>query len=138
VRGTASFYDMLKLEPVGRYVVAVCTNIACMLSGAYELLEHAQSRLGITVGQTTPDGLFTIEEAECLAGCDIAPCVQVNHRFFGPMDNEGFDTLVGELGSGVHDANVPHHGTLSRVERRVGLEVVDSDNGASRQERISS
>jgi len=66
--GYASFYDMLKLEPVGRYVVAVCTNIACMLSGSYELLSHAQSRLGVSVGQTTSDGLFTIEEAECLAG----------------------------------------------------------------------
>jgi NADH-quinone oxidoreductase subunit E len=68
VYGTASFYDMLHTEPVGKYVVAVCTNIACMLNGAYEVLEHAESSLGIGVGQTTDDGLFTIEDAECLAG----------------------------------------------------------------------
>jgi NADH-quinone oxidoreductase E subunit len=121
VRGTASFYDMLKTEPVGRYVVAVCTNIACMLSGAYELLEHAQGHLAVHVGETSADGMFTLEEAECLAGCDMAPCVQVNHRFFGPLGNEGFDQLVADLREGSHDADVPHHGVLSRIERRVGL-----------------
>src|SRR5580658_9933164 len=99
VRGTASFYDMLHTEPVGRYVMAVCTNIACMLAGAYEVLEHAEEHLGVGVGQTTTDGMFTIEDAECLAGCDVAPCVQVNHRFFGPLDVSGFDSLVADLRS---------------------------------------
>ena len=93
VRGTATFYDMLHTEPVGRHVVTVCTNIACMLAGAYEVLDHAEASLGISVGQTTADGEFTLEEAECLAGCDKAPCVQVNHRFFGPLDPDGFDAL---------------------------------------------
>jgi NADH-quinone oxidoreductase E subunit len=122
VRGTASFYDMLHLEPVGRYVVAVCTNIACMLGGAYTVLAHAEDRLGVRVGQTTNDGLFTLEEAECLAGCDRAVCVQVNHRFFGPVDEAGFDHLVEELVSGALDDTVPPHGVLSRVERSIGLE----------------
>ena len=122
VRGTASFYDMLHLEPVGRYVVALCTNIACMLAGAYDLLEHAEDRLGIGVGQTTEDGMFTIEEAECLAGCDAAPCVQVNHRYFGPLDAAGFDRLVADLESGALRESVPHHGVLNRVERSVGLQ----------------
>ncbi len=81
VLGTATFYDMLHTEPVGRYLVAVCTNIACLLDGAAELLEHAETTLGIGVGGTTADGLFTLEEAECLADCDRTPCVQVNHRF---------------------------------------------------------
>jgi NADH-quinone oxidoreductase E subunit len=121
VRGTASFYDMLHIEPVGRYVFAVCTNIACMLAGAYEVLSHAQGRLGIRVGQTTPDGMFTLEEAECLAGCDAAVCVQVNHRFFGPIDEEGFDQLVDDLAGGRLDDTVPRHGVLSRVSRTVGL-----------------
>lgn len=121
VRGTATFYDMLHIEPVGKNVIAMCTNIACLLSGAYELFDHAQERLGIYAGQTTPDGNFTIEEAECLAACDIAPCVQVNHRFFGPLDNEGFDQLVKDLEQGDLADEVPPHGVLNRVERTVGL-----------------
>jgi len=64
VRGTASFYDMLHTEPVGRYLVSVCTNIACLLGGAEELLEHAEHRLGIRAGGTTADGMFTLEDAE--------------------------------------------------------------------------
>jgi NADH-quinone oxidoreductase E subunit len=130
VRGTASFYDMFHLEPVGRYVLALCTNIACMLSGAFELLEHAEVRLGIGVGQTTTDGMFTLEEAECLAGCDAAPCVQVNHRFFGPVTPGEFDGLLADLSSGSLDATVPHHGVLNRVERAVGL--VTKEEGSSR------
>jgi NADH-quinone oxidoreductase E subunit len=121
VRGTASFYDMLKTEPVGRYVVAVCTNVACMLSGAYELLGHAEDHLGTHVGQTSADAIFTLEEAECLAGCDNAPCVQVNHRFFGPLGNEEFDHLIEQLRDGALDTEVPRHGVLSRIERKVGL-----------------
>ncbi|MHB1987578.1 MAG: NADH-quinone oxidoreductase subunit NuoE family protein [Acidimicrobiales bacterium] len=121
VRGTASFYDMFATEPVGKYVFAVCTNIACMLAGAYEVLGHAEERLGIHAGQTTADGQFTLEEAECLAGCDQAVCVQVNHRFFGPIDQGGFDRLVEDLSSGRLDQVVPPHGVLDRVQRRVGL-----------------
>ena len=130
VRGTASFYDMLHTEPVGRHVVAVCTNIACMLGGAYELLEHVEERLGVRVGQTTADGEFTLEEAECLAGCDTAPCVQVNHRFFGPLDADGFDRLVEDLASGALAHEVPRHGILCRVERTVGLRAHGAAAGA--------
>ena len=121
VRGTASFYDMLHTEPVGRYVIAVCTNIACMLEGAYETLEHAEEHLGVSVGQTTEDGMFTLEDAECLAGCDNAPCVQVNHRFFGPLDGAGFQQLIARLRAGELADEVPAHGVLCRVERSVGL-----------------
>jgi len=121
VRGTASFYDMLHLEPVGRYVVAVCTNIACMLAGAYEVLEHAQRALGIHPGQTTEDAMFTLEEAECLAACDVAPCAQVNHRFFGPLDEPALEQLIARLRAGDLDNEVPRHGVLSRVDRSVGL-----------------
>jgi NADH-quinone oxidoreductase subunit E len=122
VHGTASFYDMLHTEPVGRYVVNVCTNIACMLGGAYELLEHVEERLGVRAGGTTADGDFTVEEAECLAGCDLAPCVQVNHRFFGSLTAESFDWLVDDLRDGRLAGEVPPHGVLSRYERRHGLE----------------
>jgi NADH-quinone oxidoreductase E subunit len=121
VRGTASFYDMFHLEPIGRYLVAVCTNIACMLDGAYELLEHIQEDLGVHPGGTTPDGLFTLEDAECLALCGNAPCVTVNWRFFGNMTPERWDALIEDLRAGRLDAEVPPHGTLCRVQRSVGL-----------------
>lgn len=121
VRGTATFYDMFHFEPVGKYLLAVCTNIACMLQGAYRLLEHAEERLGVGPGGTTADGMFTLEDAECLALCGNAPCVTVNWRFFGDVDTEGFDRLVDDLRSGRLDDEVPAHGTLCRVKRTVGL-----------------
>ena len=94
VRGTALFYDMFHLEPVGRYVVGVCTNIACLLAGGDELLEHASATLGCPVGATSSDGLFTLEETECLADCDYAPCVQVNHRYVRTTTPDAFDEVV--------------------------------------------
>jgi len=121
VRGTASFYDMFHLEPVGKYVVAVCTNIACMLAGAYELLEHIEQSLGVPPGGTTPDGTFTLEEAECLALCGNAPCLTVNWRFFGDMDRGAWDSLAEDLRAGRLEAEVPPHGALCRVRRSVGL-----------------
>ena len=125
VKGTASFYDMFHFEPVGKYLVAVCTNIACMLQGAYRLLEHAEERLGVSPGGTTADGMFTLEDAECLALCGNAPCLTVNWRFFGDVDEEGFDTLVDDLRHGRLDEEIPAHGTLSRVTRSVGLTAGD-------------
>ena len=81
VYGTASFYEMFKFEPVGRYCVNICTNISCQLLGGWELLEHAEERLGIKAGGTTADGLFTLEDVECIAACTEAPALQVNYRF---------------------------------------------------------
>ena len=121
VRGTASFYDMFHLEPVGSYVVGVCTNIACLLAGGEEMLEHAAATLGCAVGTTSADGLFTLEETECLADCDRAPCVQVNHRYVRTTTPEAFDTMVEDLRAGRLDHDVPRHGTLIRVRRQGGL-----------------
>jgi NADH-quinone oxidoreductase, E subunit len=123
VAGTASFYDMFHRKPVGRYLVSVCTNIACMLSGGRELLEHVSQRLGVAVGGTTPDGMFILEEAECLADCGSAPVVQVNHRFFSSMTPDSFDRLIEDLASGKLSDTVPPHGVLNRVRREVGLQV---------------
>jgi NADH-quinone oxidoreductase subunit E len=132
VFGTASFYDMLHTEPVGRYVVAVCTNIACLLGGAAELLEQAENSLGIASGGTTLDGTVTLEEAECLADCDRAPCVQVNHRYVGAQTAETFDRLIADLRSGARDAEIPPHGTLIRVRRTNGLAVTPGDVATER------
>jgi hypothetical protein len=122
VLGTATFYDMLHTELVGSYVVSVCTNIACLLNGATELLEHAESSLGINSGGTTSDGVITLEEAECLADCDRTPCVQVNHRYVGAQTPESFDQLMADLRSGARSEDIPSHGTLNRVARTTGLQ----------------
>jgi NADH-quinone oxidoreductase subunit E len=135
VRGTASFYDMLHTEPVGTYAVAVCTNIACLLGGALELLEHAESTLGVRAGGTTADGTFTLHEAECLADCDRVPCVQVNHRYVGAQTPESFDSLVEDLRAGRLSDTVPPHGTLVRVRRSVGLQ---ADRGVIVAERAAA
>lgn len=124
VYGTATFYDMLFTHPVGRHLVSVCTNIACLLSGGYELLEHAEQALGVRAGGTTEDGELTLEEVECLALCGEAPCLTVNWRFFGNVTHERFDALVADLRAGRLADQVPPHGTLCRVRRQVGLTAV--------------
>ncbi|HEY1446707.1 MAG TPA: NAD(P)H-dependent oxidoreductase subunit E [Acidimicrobiales bacterium] len=138
VQGTASFYDMLHTEPVGTYVVAVCTNIACLLGGALELLEHAESTLGVRAGGTTPDGVFTLHEAECLADCDQTVCVQVNHRYVGAQSPATFDALVDDLRAGRLDETVPPHGTLVRVRRSVGLQADGATIVAERAEEAEA
>ena len=114
VYGTASFYDMLFTEPVGKHLVSICTNIACLLNGGYELLEHAEESLGVKAGGTTADGQFTLEEVECIALCGEAPCLAVNWRFFGRVTNEAFDQLVADLRAGKLADEIPTHGTLCR------------------------
>jgi NADH-quinone oxidoreductase subunit E len=132
VLGTATFYDMLHTEEVGTYVVSVCTNIACMLRGAYDVLDHAQESLAVRTGATTADGMFTLEDAECLADCGRAPTLQVNHRFFGDITPKSFDQLVEDLRAGRLADTVPPHGTLVRTRRDGGLRV---DDAALRTER---
>jgi len=117
VVGTASFYTMFKREPVGTYLVSVCTNIACLIDGGIELLEHAEQSLGVRPDGTTADGSFTLEEVECLAHCDKAPCLQVNYRFFGPVTPDDFDRLCDDLRAGRLERDVPRHGVLNRDAR---------------------
>jgi NADH-quinone oxidoreductase subunit E len=135
VRGTASFYDLLHLEPVGTYVVGVCTNIACLLAGGMELLAHASETLGVPVGGTTPDATFTLEECECLGDCDVAPCVQVNSRFVRTTTPDALDALVAQLRDGARASEIPEFGTLSRVRRAVGL-VVPSDEVTTERTKV--
>ena len=132
VVGTASFYEMLHTEPVGTYVVSVCTNIACMLRGAYELLEHIEDELGVRVGASTADGMFTLEETECIADCGRAPCLAVNHRFVGDVTPESFDALVADLRAGGRSDEIPAHGVLCRVRRDGALRVDDATIAAER------
>ncbi len=119
VLGTCSFYEMFKREPVGRYVVNICTNISCLVMGGEELLHHAEQTLGIKGGSTTPDGMFTIEDVECIAACTEAPCLQVNYRYFHRITHEGFDDLVDDLRSGRRTDEIPPHGTLARIRQHI-------------------
>jgi NADH-quinone oxidoreductase subunit E len=109
VYGTASFYEMFKFGPIGRYCVNICTNISCQLVGAWELLVHAEERLGIRPGGTTADGLFTLEDVECIAACTEAPAVQVNYRYRYRVTPADFDGML----------EVPPFGTLARVRQHV-------------------
>jgi NADH-quinone oxidoreductase subunit E len=119
VLGTCSFYEMFKREPVGRYLVNVCTNISCMLVGGEELLEHAEETLGIKAGNTTADGVFTIEDVECIAACTEAPCLQVNYRYRHRITHDEFDQMIDDLRAGRLDEEVPPHGTLARVRQSI-------------------
>ena len=112
MKGTAGFYEMFRFEPVGTYLVNVCTNISCLLWGGEELLEHACESLEVEVGGTTDDGMFTVEEAECIAACTEAPCLQVNYRYRGRVAPADFDRLVDDLRAGRTD--IAGHGVLAR------------------------
>ncbi|MCU1498756.1 MAG: nuoE [Acidimicrobiales bacterium] len=119
VLGTCSFYEMFKREPVGTYVVNICTNISCQIMGGEELLHHAEHSLGIKAGGTTADGLFTLEDVECIAACTEAPCLQINYRYFHRITNGEFDEVVAELRAGRRGDEIPPHGTLARVRQHI-------------------
>ncbi|MEY3054263.1 MAG: NADH-quinone oxidoreductase subunit NuoE [Ilumatobacteraceae bacterium] len=119
VFGTASFYEMFKFEPVGKYLVNICGTMSCALMGAEELIHHAEHRLGVKLGGTTPDGNFTLERAECQAACTEAPCLQVNYRYRYRVTTEEFDALIDDLAAGRLDSEIPAHGTVARVRQRI-------------------
>ncbi len=137
VLGTCSFYEMFKREPVGRYLVNVCTSIACMLGGGDELLEHCEKSLGLTPGATTADGLFTLNEVECIAACTEAPCLQVNYRYFHRITNEEVDVLFADLRAGGRSGEIPPHGTLTRVRQQVDPQRWDGRGGEGLPEERS-
>jgi NADH-quinone oxidoreductase subunit E len=94
VRNVISYYSMLTTHPRGKYNVQVCTNIACMLRGGEELFAHCRKRLGIEHKGTTPDGMFTLEEVECIGACSWAPAVQVNYDFHENLTVEKLDKVL--------------------------------------------
>lgn len=94
VRNVLSYYSMLTTKPRGKYNVQVCTNIACMLKGGEELLHHCAKKLGVGHKGTTPDGIFTLEEVECIGACSWAPAVQVNYDFHENLTIEKLDVVL--------------------------------------------
>lgn len=103
VLSIAGFYTLLHDKPVGRYILHVCNDLPCALRGADEFLEHVCQRLGVRPGETTPDGLFTVEPVMCIGACDRAPVMQVNLEFHENMTVEAADQLLDELKQAAND-----------------------------------
>ncbi len=93
VRNVLSYYSMLRTKPAGKYNVQVCTNISCMLRGGYEILDHCKTKLGIGHKETTKDGVFSLEEVECIGACCWAPAIQINYDFHDDLTPEKVDVL---------------------------------------------
>lgn len=91
------FYSMLHRKPIGKYHVQVCTNISCMLVGGTELYHHAAKKLGIGHKETAADGVFSLEEVECMGACSWAPAVQINYDFHHKVTPEKLDQLLDSL-----------------------------------------
>lgn len=94
VRNVLSYYSLLRTEPVGKYHVQVCTNISCMLRGANEIFAHCKKTLGIENKQTTADGMFSLEEVECIGACSWGPAAQVNYDFYENLTPEELDKML--------------------------------------------
>jgi len=95
VLGVVSFYTMFFKKPKGKYHLQICTNVSCMLRGGYELYKYACKKLGINKEEITSDGMFSIEEVECLGSCATAPMMQVNNKeYFENLTFEKFDELI--------------------------------------------
>lgn len=97
VLSLAGFYSLYYEEPVGKYVLEICTDLACALRGADEFAEMACRKLGIDMDGTTEDGLFTVKHVMCLAACDKAPMLQCNLKYIEELDEEKFDALIERL-----------------------------------------
>jgi len=107
VEETLAYYSMLRRKPMGKYHVQVCTNVACMLRGGYELLEQAKNRLEIGHKETTEDGIFSLEEVECIGACTGAPAMQINYDFYEEVTPLKFDRIIEQLDKGKYPKPVP-------------------------------
>ena len=98
VHEVTTFYNMYNQKPVGKYKLNVCTNLPCQLRDGYKALHHLEAKLGIKMGETTPDGMFTLQQSECLGACADSPVMLVNDRCMCSfMSNEKLDELVDGL-----------------------------------------
>ena len=93
----ATFYTMFNLRPVGQYHIQVCNNLSCSLMGAERIVEHLEQRLGMSTGETTSDGLFTLSEVQCLASCGSAPMMQINDDYHENLTLEKVDEIIDTL-----------------------------------------
>ncbi len=94
IRNVISYYSMLRTKPAGKYNVQVCTNVSCMARGAEDVLDHCKTKLGIDIKHTTPDGLFSLDEVECIGACSWAPAAQINYDFHENLTPEKLDEVL--------------------------------------------
>jgi len=94
VRNVASYYSMLRFKPAGKYKIQVCTNICCMLRGGYDIYERFREELGVNPKGVTADGLFSLEEVECIGACSWAPAIQVNYDFHDELTPESIPGIL--------------------------------------------
>ena len=97
VYGVVTFYTMLNMKPVGKYHIQVCRTLPCALVGAEKITALLRSKLGIQVGETTPDGKFTLSEVECLASCGTGPMMQINDDYYENLTQEKVDEILRSL-----------------------------------------
>ena len=97
VREVVTFYTMYLRKPVGKYHLQLCSNISCSILGAESLIEYIKGKLGIEIGETTPERKFTLTTVECLGACEHAPCMMVNFDYYGNLDRERIDKILSEL-----------------------------------------
>ena len=102
IRNVISYYSMLTTQPRGKFNVQVCTNVACMLRGGEEILDHCKRKLGIGHKGTTRDGLFSLEEVECIGACSWAPAAQVNYDFHENLTPERMNEVLQDYRRKVH------------------------------------
>ena len=103
VESTASFYTLFHRKPVGKYMLQPCRNLSCIINGAGPVMKHFREKLGVGHNETTADGLFSYEEAECLAACDRAPCMQVNLEFVYDLTTEKVDAILDAMRAGTYE-----------------------------------
>ena len=94
VRNVISYYSMMRTRKIGKYNFQICTNVSCLLRGADKIFDHCKEKLGIGHKQSTPDGLFHLEEVECIGACSWAPAMQLNYDFHENLTPEKIDELI--------------------------------------------
>lgn len=143
VEGTVSFYTLLYPRPVGKYVLQVCRGLSCTINGAEDIMAYFREKLGIGHLQTTPDGLFSYEEVECLAACDRASCMQVNLEFVYDVTPQRVDDMLAAMRAGTYAVapmaqsqappatwTIPQDQQISRGRKSPGAQGVPRPNNA--------
>jgi NADH-quinone oxidoreductase E subunit len=97
VREVVTFYTMYNRQPLGKYHIQVCSNLSCSLLGAQNLIDYLKEKLGIDLGETTPDKKFTLTTVECLGACEHAPCMMVNFDYYGKLNKKTIDEILDHL-----------------------------------------